>query len=60
MAQMIKNPPAMQDIQVPPLGQEDVLEKGMATHSSLLAWEILRTEESAGLQPMGLQRVRHD
>ena len=60
LAQMIKNPPAMQDIQVPPLGQEDVLEKGMATHSSLLAWEILRTEESAGLQPMGLQRVRHD
>ena len=41
------------------LGQEDPLEKGMATHSSILAWKILRTEESDGLQSMGSQRVRH-
>jgi len=42
------------------LGFEVPLEKGMATHSSILAWEIPRTEEPGGLQPMGLQRVRHD
>ena len=59
MAQMVKNPLAMQDIQVPSLGQEDLLEEGMATHSSVLAWEILWTGESGGLQSMGLQRVRH-
>ena len=41
------------------LGQED-LEKGMATHSSILAWEIPRTEETGGLQFMGLQRVGHN
>ena len=60
MAQTIKNPPAMQETQVPSLGQEDPLEKEMATHSSILAWEIPWTEESGGLQSMGLQRVRHD
>ena len=43
-----------------PLGQEDLLEKEMATHSSILAWETLRTEESGGLQSMGLQRVGHN
>ena len=42
------------------LGQEDPLEKGMATHSSILAWRIPWTEESGGLQSMGLQRVRQD
>ena len=41
-------------------GQEDPLEEEMATHSSILAWEILRTEEPAGLQSMGLQRVGHN
>ena len=42
------------------LGQEDPLEKGMATHSSILAWEISRTEKAGRLQSMGTQRVRHD
>ena len=42
------------------LGQEDPLEKEMATHSSILAWRIPRTEESGGVQSIGLQRVRHD
>ena len=42
------------------LGQEDPLEKGMATHSSILAWRITQTEEASGLQYIGLQRVRHD
>ena len=42
------------------LGQEDLLEKAMATHSSILAWRIPWTEESDGLQSMGLHRVRHD
>ena len=42
------------------LGQEDALEKEMATHSSILAWEIPQTEESGGLQFMGLQKVRHN
>ena len=46
---MVKNPPAMQETQVQSLGQEDPLEKGMATHSSILAWEILWTEKAGGL-----------
>ena len=50
----------MQEAQVWPLGQEDLLEKGMATHSSIFAWRISWTEEPGGLQSMGLQRVRHD
>ena len=50
-----KNPPAMQATQVRPLGQEDPLEKEMATHSTILAWEIPWTEESGGLQSMWLQ-----
>ena len=44
---------------VPSLGQEDALEKGMATHSGILAWKIPWTEEPGGLQPMGSQRVGH-
>ena len=51
----IKNLPAMQEMWVLPLGQEDPLEKGMATHSSLLVWEIPWTEEPGGLQSIGLQ-----
>ena len=57
---MIKNLPAVQEIQVWSLGQEDTLEKGMATHSRILAWRILWTEELGGLQSMGLQIVRYD
>ena len=57
---MVKNVPIMQEAQVQVLGQEDVLEEEMATHSSILAWKILRAEEPGGLQPMGWQRVRHD
>ena len=60
MAQIVKNLPAMQETQVRPLGQEDPLEEGMATHSSILAWEIPWTEEPGGLQSMGSQRVGHD
>ena len=57
---VVKNLPAMQETLVQSLGQEDPLEKGMATHSSILAWRIPWTEEHSGLQSMGLQRVRHD
>ena len=57
---MVKNLPAMQEFWVQSLGWEDPLEKGMATHSSLLAWSIPGTEESGGLQSMGSQRVGHD
>ena len=57
---MVKNPPAMQEIQVQSLGWEDALEKGMVTAFSILAWRIPRTEETGRLQPMGLIRVRHD
>ena len=57
---MVKNLPAMWETQVLSLGQEDSLEKGMATHSSILAWRIPWTEEPGELQPMGLQRVGHD
>ena len=60
MAQTVKNLPAIQDTQVGSLLQEDPLEKEMATHSSILAWRIPRTEEPEGLQSMGLQRVRQD
>ena len=52
---MIKNPPANAEMQVPSLGQEDVLEKEMATYSCILAWEIPWTEEPDGLQSMGLK-----
>ena len=60
MAQEVKNPPAVQEAQVQSLGREDPLEKGMATHSSILAWEIPWTEEPGGLQSMGSQRVGYD
>ena len=50
----------MQETWIQFMGQEDTLEKEMATHSSILAWEILWTEEPGGLQSMGSQRVGHD
>ena len=53
-AQLVKNLPAMQETQVQSMGREDLLEKGMATHSSILAWRISWTEESGGLQSTGL------
>ena len=56
MAQTVKNPPAMQETWVPSLSQEDPLEKGKPTHSSILAWRIPWTE---GLQSLGSE-VRHD
>ena len=54
VAQMVKNLPAMQETWVRSLGWEDPLEKGMATHSSILAWEVPRTKEPLGLQSTGL------
>ena len=60
VAQMVKRLPTMQETQVQSLGQEDLLEKEMATHSSILAWKIPWTEEPGRLQSMGSQRVRHD
>ena len=51
MAQTVKNLPAMWEIRVRSLGQEDPLEKGMATHSSILAWRITQTEEPGGHSP---------
>ena len=60
VAQTVKNLPAMQEAWVRSLGQEDPLEEGMATHSSILAWRTPWTEEPGGLQSIGLQRVRHD
>ena len=60
VAQMVKNLPAMQETRVWSLGWEDILEKEMATHSSILAWRIPWTEEPGGLQSMGLQRVGYD
>ena len=59
MAQIVKNLLVMQETQLRSLSWEDPLEEGMATHSSILAWRIVWTEEP-GLQSMGLQRVRHD
>ena len=60
VAQMVKCLPALRETWVQSLGQEDPLEKEMATHSSILPWKILRTEESGELQSMGSQRVRHN
>ena len=57
---MVKNLSAMQETWVQPLGQEDPLEKGMATHFSMLAWRIPWTEELGGLKSMGSQRVGYD
>ena len=60
MTQAVNNPPAMQETQVQSLDQKDPLEKGMATNSSILAWEILWTEKPGGLQFIGSQRVGHN
>ena len=60
MAQRGKRLPTMRETQVQSLGREDPLEKEMATHSSILAWKIPRTEEPGGLYSMGSQRVRRE
>ena len=60
VAQTVKNPPAMQKTWVQSPGWKDLLEEGMATHSSILAWTVPQTEETSGLQFLGVQRVRHD
>ena len=60
MAQLVKNPPAVQETWVQFLGQEDPLEKGMATHSSILAWRIPWAEEPGGRQSIASQRVGHN
>ena len=57
MTQMVKNLPAIQETRVPFLGREDPLEKGMATHTSILAWRLPRTEEPGGLQSMGRKEL---
>ena len=57
---MVKHLPAVQETQVRSLGREDPLKKGMATHSSIIAWRIPRTEEPGGLQSVESQRVRHN
>ena len=60
MAQTVKNLPAMKETWVRSLAQEDPLEKGVASHCSILSWRIPWTEEPGGLQSTGSQRVRHD
>ena len=60
MAQLLKNLPAMQETQVQSLGQEDSLEKGMATLSNIHAWRMLWTEEPGGIKSTGVQRVGHN
>ena len=61
VAQMVKNPPAMQETWVQSLGQEDLLEKAVATHSSILAWRSpWKSMESFGVQSVESQRLRHD
>ena len=60
VVQMVKNPPAMQDTQIRSLGQEDPLEKEMATHFSILVWEIPWTEKFIRLESTGSQRVGHN
>ena len=60
MTQIVKNLPTMRETRIQYLGREDPLEKGMATHSSIVAWRIPLTEEPGGLQSMGSQRVGHD
>ena len=57
---MVKNLPVKQETRVQSLGWEDSLEKGLATHFSILAWEIPWTEELSGLQSMGSQRIIHN
>ena len=60
MVQTVNNPPAMQETQVRYLGGEDPLQKEMATHPSILAWEIPWTKEPRGLQSTGSQEIRHN
>ena len=60
VSQLVNNLPAMWGTQVQSLGCEDPLEKGMETHSNILAWRVPWTEESGGLQSMGSQRARHN
>ena len=60
MTQMVKHLPAVRETRVQSLGQEDPLEKEMATHSSILAWKISWMEEPGRIQSMGSQRVGHD
>ena len=60
MAQTVKNLPTIWETQVQPLGQEEPLEKGMGTHSSIVAWRIPWTEKPGRLQSIGLQRVGRD
>ena len=60
MTQMVKSLPAMREAQVRSLGQEDPPEKGMSTHSSILAWRSPRTEKPGEPQSMRLQRIGHD
>ena len=60
VAQPVKNMLTMQEIQAQSLGQEDPLEKGMATHSNILAWKIPWTEGPGWLQSIGLQTVKHN
>ena len=60
VAQTVKHLPTMEETQVQSLGQEDLLEKEMATHSSVLTWKIPWTEDPGRLQSMGSQRVKHD
>jgi len=60
VAQTVNNLPAIQETWVQALGQEDLLEEEMATHSSILAWKIPQREKPGGLQSMGSQRVGHD
>ena len=60
VAHTVKNPPAILETWVPSLGQEDPLDDGMATHSSILAWRIPQREENDGLQSMGSERVGHN
>ena len=60
VAQTVKNLPAMQETCVQTLSREDLLEKGMATHSNILAWRIPRTEEPGMLQFMRSQRIKHE
>ena len=60
VAQLVKNLLAVQETQVQSLGREDLVEKEVAPHSSILAWETPWTEETGGLQSMGSQRIRRD
>ena len=60
VAQMVKNLPAVQETHVRSLGWEDPLEKGMSTHSRILAWRIPRIEEPGGILSIGLQKIGHN